>query len=106
LSGISEVNWHYYELSSEHFHPDLGFPKQFGSSALPFLLPRIFADRADFSRFNAKGFNAWLTELDGFCQVASDWTMVRTEVFNELKRALNHRNGIASVLNLARSLDK
>jgi hypothetical protein len=31
-----------------------------------FLLPRIFADRADVLRYNAKGFKAWLTEQEEF----------------------------------------
>jgi lysyl-tRNA synthetase class I len=63
-------------------------------------------DQADFARYNAKGFKAWLTELDGFCHFANDWAMVRAGVFNELNTALEHRNDIAGVLNLARSLVK
>jgi hypothetical protein len=73
---------------------------------MPFPLPRVFADRAHFPRYNAKGFKAWLIELEGFCQVANDWTMVREGAFNELNPALEHRNDIAGVLDLARSLVK
>jgi flagellar basal body P-ring protein FlgI len=47
-----------------------------------------------------------ITELEGFSQVANDWAMVRAGVFNELNTALEHHNGIAGVLNLARSLVK
>jgi hypothetical protein len=72
----------------------------------PFLFLRIFMERADFPRYNAKGFNARLTELEEFCQVVNDLVMVRTGVFNELNPALEHRNDIAGVLNLARSLVK
>jgi hypothetical protein len=100
------VNWHFYELSSEQFHRNLQYPKQFDSFAVPFLLQRIFADSADVPRFNAKGFKAWLTELEGFCQVANDWAMVRARVFNEINTALEHRNDIAGVLNLTWSLPK
>jgi hypothetical protein len=71
-----------------------------------FLLPRIFADRADVPWCNAKGFKAWLTELEGFCQVANDWAMVRAGVFNELSTTVEHRNDFAGVLNLARGLVK
>jgi hypothetical protein len=63
-------------------------------------------DRVDVPRYNAKGFKAWLTELEAFFQVANDWVMVRAGVFNELNTALEHPNDISCVLNLARGLVK
>jgi hypothetical protein len=101
-----EVNCHFYELYSEQFHCDIQYPKQFDSFAVPFFLPRIFADSADVPQYNAKGFKAWQIELGGFCKVANDWVMARAGVFNELNTALEHRNDITGVLNLARSLVK
>jgi hypothetical protein len=79
---------------------------QFHSSEAQFLFPRIFVDRADFPGYNAKGFKACLTELEGFCQVANDWAIVQAGVFNEFNIALEHPNDITGVLNLAWSLVK